>query len=173
MHLDEVLGLSPLAVDVVVEMLGVTGQSGHDIAGIEALCRRLEPGDDSALGCPACRRIAGFRKAAQPGSAMLGPRDLERVIRQPPVGAADWPLSLLPAPFPMGQVVDFYAAAWPNFTPALTHYPEMLPRSASSSGQCISLFYDEGQFGAYGEVELYGHRDKSGQGVLHYVVIAT
>jgi hypothetical protein len=35
-------------------------------------------------------------------------------------GRGDRPLSLLPAPFPVGQVVDFYAAAWPNFTPALT-----------------------------------------------------
>ena len=60
----------------------------------------------------------------------------------------------------------------PRFA-AAEYYPEMLPRSPSSSGQCISLFYDEGQFGAYGEIELYGHQNKSGQGVLHYVVIAT
>ena len=40
------------------------------------------------------------------------------VIRQPPVGAADWPLSLLPAPVSKSQVVDLCAAQWPNITPA-------------------------------------------------------
>jgi hypothetical protein len=50
------------------------------------------------------------------------------VIRQPPVGAADWPLSLWPPPFSTGQVVDFCAAQWPDFTPALTHCPDIPAR---------------------------------------------
>jgi hypothetical protein len=40
------------------------------------------------------------------------------VIRQPPVGAADRRLSLLPALFSIGEVDDFCAAQWPNITPA-------------------------------------------------------
>ena len=88
-HLDEVLGLSPLAVDVLVEMLGLPGQGGHDVAGVEAQCGRLEPGDDPALDCPACRRVAGFLEAAQLGSALLGPQDLERVSRLLDLAAQD------------------------------------------------------------------------------------
>lgn len=48
-HLDKVFGPSPLAVDVLVEMLGLTGQGAHDVAGVEAQCRRLKEGDDPAL----------------------------------------------------------------------------------------------------------------------------
>ena len=72
-HLDQVLGLSPLAVDVLVEMLGLTGHSGHDVVDVEAQCRRLEAGDDPAFRCPACRGLAGFGEAAQLGSPLLGP----------------------------------------------------------------------------------------------------
>ncbi len=46
-------------------------------------------------------------------------------------------------------------------------YPECLPGASRSAGQCAALFYDDGRFGAYGEIELYGHRDDSaGLGVL-------
>jgi hypothetical protein len=49
------------------------------------------------------------------------------------VGAADWPLSLLPTPFPMCEVVDFYAAQWPNFTSALSSLPRRHPPAPTST----------------------------------------
>ncbi len=50
-------------------------------------------------------------------------------------------------------------------------YPETHPRAPGSAGQCAALFYDDGRFGAYGEIELYGHRDPSGPGVLEVAVL--
>jgi hypothetical protein len=49
---------------------------------------------------------------------------------------------------------------------AADRYPERLPGDPSSSGQFASLFYDDGRFGAYGELELYGHRTPEGAGLL-------
>jgi hypothetical protein len=48
--------------------------------------------------------------------------------------------------------------------PAL--YPETLPDDATGSGQGAALFRDEGRFGTYGEVELYGHRAGPSRGRL-------
>ncbi|MBB5755084.1 hypothetical protein [Prosthecomicrobium pneumaticum] len=45
-------------------------------------------------------------------------------------------------------------------------YPEALPLDPAAVGQAASLFYDSGRFGAYGELELYGHRDPDGAGRL-------
>lgn len=45
-------------------------------------------------------------------------------------------------------------------------YPETLPLDPAATGQAASLFYDSGRFGAYGELELYGHRDPDGAGRL-------
>ena len=49
---------------------------------------------------------------------------------------------------------------------AARDYPEVLPHDAEAAGQAASLFYDSGRFGAYGELELYGHRDSAGHGIL-------
>ncbi|WP_119819761.1 hypothetical protein [Mesorhizobium sp. DCY119] len=51
-------------------------------------------------------------------------------------------------------------------TARIADYPESLPQDAEATGQFASLFYDEGRFGAYGEVELYGHRTPDGMGRL-------
>jgi hypothetical protein len=51
-------------------------------------------------------------------------------------------------------------------TAGIGDYPESLPQDAEATGQFASLFYDEGRFGAYGEVELYGHRAPDGMGRL-------
>ncbi|MCX5494467.1 hypothetical protein OSH11_07130 [Kaistia dalseonensis] len=45
-------------------------------------------------------------------------------------------------------------------------YPETLPLDRAATGQAAALFYDSGRFGAYGELELYGHRTPAGRGVL-------
>lgn len=45
-------------------------------------------------------------------------------------------------------------------------YPETLPDDPAGPGQGAALFRDEGRFGAYGEVELYGHRAGPGRGRL-------
>lgn len=36
-------------------------------------------------------------------------------------------------------------------------YPETLPLHSASHGQAAALFRDDGRFGSYGELELYGH----------------
>ena len=48
-QLDEVLGLAAGAVDIFVEMAGVSAERGDDVAGVEAPRGRLQPGDDPAL----------------------------------------------------------------------------------------------------------------------------
>ncbi len=37
-------------------------------------------------------------------------------------------------------------------------YPETLPHDTISPRQAAALFYDDGQFGRYGGLELYGHK---------------
>lgn len=49
---------------------------------------------------------------------------------------------------------------------AAEDYPESLPGAPGKRGHCASLFYDSGQFGAYGEIEIYGHRREEGTGYL-------
>ena len=51
-QLDEVLGLAAGAVDIFVEMAGVSAERGDDVAGIEAPRGRLQPGDDPAFAVP-------------------------------------------------------------------------------------------------------------------------
>ena len=51
--LDQVLGLSPRAIDLLVERLGQTAQIGDDEAAIGALRSGLDAGDDAALDFPA------------------------------------------------------------------------------------------------------------------------
>ena len=45
-------------------------------------------------------------------------------------------------------------------------YPEALPGRPDTAGQAASIFYDDGRFGAYGEIELYGHGPRPGTGRL-------
>jgi hypothetical protein len=83
-HLDEVLGRYPLAVNLFVETLGVTGQGCDDLAGVKAHCRDLEAGDDPELGCPACRSIAGFSEASRFSAPCSSTRILTTIRRDPP-----------------------------------------------------------------------------------------
>ena len=45
-------------------------------------------------------------------------------------------------------------------------YPETLPHNATSQGHAAALFRDDGRFGRYGELELYGHTDGRARGTL-------
>lgn len=49
---------------------------------------------------------------------------------------------------------------------AASDYPETLPGDPGGPGQAAALFRDEGRFGTYGELELYGYRVRPGQGRL-------
>lgn len=45
-------------------------------------------------------------------------------------------------------------------------YPETLPHDPASTGQAAALFRDDGRFGKYGELELYGHIAGPAHGTL-------
>ena len=51
-QLDEVLGLAAGAVDIFIEMAGVSAERGDDVAGVEAARGCLQPGDDPAFAVP-------------------------------------------------------------------------------------------------------------------------
>ena len=60
MGLDQILGLSACALDVLVEMLGSAGEIGDDEAGVDALRSGLDAGDDTpAVGVRPCRPPVG------------------------------------------------------------------------------------------------------------------
>lgn len=46
------------------------------------------------------------------------------------------------------------------------HYTETLPQDPAGPGQAAALFCDDGTFGAYGELELYGHRSGPDTGAM-------
>ncbi len=56
--------------------------------------------------------------------------------------------------------------AYHSVLAAASNYPETLPGDQGGPGQAAALFRDEGRFGTYGELELYGHRSGAGQGRL-------
>ncbi len=69
----------------------------------------------------------------------------------------------------LGLIAQEDAGAALLFSPLLAdgeRYPESLPGAPRAGGQFAALFYDDGRFGAYGEIELYGHRDPAEIGVL-------
>ena len=51
-QLDEVLGLAAGAVDIFIEMAGVSAERGDDVAGVEAPRGCFQPGDDPAFAVP-------------------------------------------------------------------------------------------------------------------------
>ncbi|MCF1711143.1 hypothetical protein L0V05_20250 [Tabrizicola sp. J26] len=56
-----------------------------------------------------------------------------------------------------------------EFRPSLAaprDYPETLPRDPGGPGQAAALFRDDGRFGTYGELEMYGHRSGPAEGRL-------
>src|SRR3954453_17044484 len=72
--LDQVLGLTAGAVEAVIDPLGAAmGEAGHHVANVQALCRRLDPGCDPALGGPGFGAIPGLGVAAQQRGACSGP----------------------------------------------------------------------------------------------------
>lgn len=46
------------------------------------------------------------------------------------------------------------------------HYTETLPQDPAGPGQAAALFCDDGTFGAYGELEIYGHRTGPDTGAM-------
>ena len=63
-RLDQVFGLSPGAVDLLVERLGQARQIGDDEAAVGALGSGLDAGDDAALDLPAGGGVAEVAVAA-------------------------------------------------------------------------------------------------------------
>ena len=63
-RLDQVLGLSAGAIDLLVERLGQARQIGDDEAAVGALGSGLDAGDDAALDLPAFRGVAEIAVAA-------------------------------------------------------------------------------------------------------------
>ena len=61
--LDEVLGLAPGAVELVVEVLGAARQVGDDEADVAAPGGDLDAGDDTTPGVPAAGPVSGSRPA--------------------------------------------------------------------------------------------------------------
>ena len=72
MQLDEVLGLAAGAVVRFVEMAGLAGERGDDVARVEAAGRRLQPGDDAAFPAPRAGGVIEAGEAAHPVGAGLG-----------------------------------------------------------------------------------------------------
>ena len=72
MQLDEVLGLAAGAVDIFVEMAGVSAERGDDVAGVEAPRGRLQPGDDPALAASGAGGVGERGEAPHPVRAGLG-----------------------------------------------------------------------------------------------------
>ena len=84
-QLDQVLGLASGAVAIFVEMAGLTGQRGDDVAGVEAARGGLQPGDDPAFAPPGAGGVGEGGEAAHPVRAGLGTADLEVVGHLVPV----------------------------------------------------------------------------------------
>lgn len=75
----------------------------------------------------------------------------------------------------VGQDGLSYSVAGPQGATMLTwrphladaaHYTETLPQDPAGPGQAAALFCDDGTFGAYGELELYGHRSGPDTGAM-------
>ena len=68
---DRVLGLAAGAVNIFIEMAGVSAERG-DVAGVEAPRACLRPGDDPALAAPGARGVGEGGEAPHPVRAGLG-----------------------------------------------------------------------------------------------------
>jgi hypothetical protein len=75
-RLDQVLGLPPRAIDLVIERLGQARQIGDDKPAVGTLRTGLDAGDDAALDIPAFGGVAEITVAA----------DLFRLPREPAQG---------------------------------------------------------------------------------------
>ncbi len=71
-QLDEVLGLAAGAVNIFIEMAGVSAERGDDVSGVEAARACLQPGDDPALAVPGPGGVGERGEAPHPARAGLG-----------------------------------------------------------------------------------------------------
>ena len=78
-QLDEVLGLAAGAVDIFIEMAGVSAERGDDVAGVEAPRACLQPGDDPAFAVPRTGGVVEGGEAPHLFGAGLGAAHLEVV----------------------------------------------------------------------------------------------
>ena len=78
-QLDEVLGLAAGAVDIFIEMAGVSAERGDDVAGVEAARGGLQPGDDPAFAVPRTGGVVEGVEAPHLFGAGLGAAHLEVV----------------------------------------------------------------------------------------------
>ena len=78
-QLDEVLGLAAGAVDIFIEMAGVSAERGDDVAGVEAARGGLQPGDDPAFAVPRTGGVVEGGEAPHLFGAGLGAAHLEVV----------------------------------------------------------------------------------------------
>ena len=76
---DQVFRLSPRTVDPLIEMAGLAGERGDDVARVEAASGGLEPGDDAALAVPRAGGVGEVGEAAHPVDPGLGAAHLEIV----------------------------------------------------------------------------------------------
>ena len=78
-QLDEVFGLAAGAVDIFIEMAGVSAERGDDVAGVEAARGGLQPGDDPAFAVPRTGGVVEGGEAPHLFGADLGAAHLEVV----------------------------------------------------------------------------------------------
>jgi len=78
-HLDQVLGLASGTVDVLVEVAGISGERGDDVAGVKAARGGFQAGDDTALALPRFGAVGEAGKGAHPVGPGLGAANLEIV----------------------------------------------------------------------------------------------
>ena len=78
--LDQVFRLSARAVQGLVEMAGLAGEGGNDVARVEAARGRLQPGDDPAFPAPGAGGVGEGGEAPHPVRARLGAAHLDEGV---------------------------------------------------------------------------------------------
>lgn len=149
----------PLSIFAYRQRVDLLRKAGPDLPLIPWILRQLSP-----VGMAYIMARAGARAATvfgdAPDSALIPTAGFWRVPFQGPgffktaYHRADLGWGRLGLILPEEPAIALDCL--PNLGGAAS-YPESLPLEASATGQGASLFYDSGRFGAYGEVELYGH----------------
>ncbi len=159
----------------IVNQTGYTQQitveqtSGEELPIVPWLIRQVVSGGEVVmLASPGAVGSAVFGQA--PSSAILANSDRWRVSFSGPGffktiyhrnALRDGNMSYLPH-----KTSKTHGITLTPVMAAAKDYPEALPSLPFSPGHCASLFYDSGRFGAYGEIEIYGHLSERRMGYL-------